>query len=41
MLIVKNNRVERFMEDDDSTTPLKSLKDSVTGWFEPELMPIR
>ena len=28
VLVVKNNRVERFMEDDESTTPLKSLMET-------------
>jgi hypothetical protein len=39
ILVVKNNRVERFMEDDQSTTPLKSLVESVTGLFEPDRRP--
>lgn len=39
VLVVKENRVERFMEDDESTTPLKSLTDSVRGWFEPVPVP--
>jgi hypothetical protein len=38
-LIVKNNLVERSMEDDDSTTPLQSLKDSVRSWFEYDVVP--
>jgi hypothetical protein len=39
VLVVKNNRVERFMEDDQSTTPLKSLMESITGMFEPDSRP--
>jgi hypothetical protein len=38
-LIVRNNLVERSMEDDESTTPLQSLKDSVRGWFEYDMVP--
>jgi hypothetical protein len=34
VLIMKNDRIERFMDDDESTTPLKRLKESITGWFE-------
>ena len=34
VLVVKDNRVERFMEDDESTTPLKSLMERISGWFE-------
>ena len=41
VLVVKNNRVERFMEDDQSTTPLKSLMESITGLFEPDSQPAR
>jgi hypothetical protein len=41
VLVVKNNRVERFMEDDQSTTPLKSLMESITGMFEPDSRPTR
>jgi hypothetical protein len=41
VLVVKNNRVERSMEDDHSTTPLKSLVESVTGLFEPDSQPAR
>jgi hypothetical protein len=37
VLIVKGNRIERFMEDDPSTTPLQSLKDSVSHWFDSEM----
>jgi hypothetical protein len=42
VLIVKSDRVERFMDDDHSpTTPLKSLVENVTGWFYPEPPPQR
>jgi hypothetical protein len=43
VLVVKNNRVERFMEDDDrpTTTPLQSLLESVSGLFDSELPPQR
>ena len=41
VLVVKNNRVERFMDDDQSTTPLKSLMESVSGLFEPDSRPQR
>ncbi len=41
VLVVKNNRIERFMEDDQSTTPLKSLMESVSGLFEPDSRPQR
>jgi hypothetical protein len=38
VLVVKNNRVERFMDDDHpSTTPLQSLLESVGGLFDSEL----
>jgi hypothetical protein len=37
VLIVKDNRVERFMDDEQpSSSPWKNLVDIVTGWFEPE-----
>jgi hypothetical protein len=37
MLVVKEDRVERFMDDEQvSSTPWKSLTDVVTGWFQPE-----
>ena len=37
VLVVKDNRVERAVEDDPTpTTPLKSLMNSVSGLFEPE-----
>jgi hypothetical protein len=36
VLIVKDNRVERFMDDEQSSsTPWKSLMDIVRGMFEP------
>jgi hypothetical protein len=41
VLLVKANRVERFVEDDESTSPWKSLKESFTGWFEPDIRPLR
>jgi hypothetical protein len=41
ILLVKNNRVERFMDDDLSTTPLKSLLESITGLFEADTRPTR
>ena len=41
VLVVKNNRIERFMEDDESTTPLKSLVESITGLFESDSRPTR
>jgi hypothetical protein len=37
VLIVKDNRVERFMDDEQpSSSPWKNLVNIVTGWFEPE-----
>jgi len=36
-LIVKNDRVERFMDDDPSRTPLKNLMDSFMSWFQADL----
>ncbi len=39
VLVVKNDRVERSMEDDQSTTPLKSLMESVSGFFELDSRP--
>jgi hypothetical protein len=37
VLVVKDNRVERLVEDDPSrTTPLKSLMNRIRGLFEPE-----
>ena len=37
MLNVKEDRVERFMDDEQAaSTPWKSLKEMVTGWFEPD-----
>jgi hypothetical protein len=41
VLIVKNDRIERSMDDDKSTTPLKSLVESITGLFEPDSRPTR
>jgi hypothetical protein len=42
VLVVKNNRVERFMEDDHSTpTPLQSLLEGISGLFDSELPPKR
>ena len=41
VLIVKNDRIERSMDDDQSTTPLKSLVESITGMFEPDSRPTR
>jgi hypothetical protein len=41
VLVVKNNRVERFMEDDHSTTPLKNLVESISEMFEPDSRPVR
>ena len=41
VLVVKNDRIERFMEDDQSTTPLKSLVESIRGLFEPDSRPGR
>jgi hypothetical protein len=38
VLIVRANRVERFLDDDESTTALKSMKESVGSWFEPAPM---
>ena len=36
MLVVKEDRVERFMDDEQaSSIPWKNLTDIVTGWFEP------
>jgi hypothetical protein len=36
MLIVKEDRVERFMDDEQpSSTPWKSIADIVTEWFQP------
>ena len=39
VLVVKDNQIERFMDDDDSTTPAKSLWDAISGLFEPETAP--
>ena len=41
VLIVKNDRIERSMDDDQSTSPLKSLAESITGLFEPDSRPTR
>jgi hypothetical protein len=41
VLIVKNDRIERSMDDDQSMTPLKSLVESITGLFEPDSRPTR
>jgi hypothetical protein len=41
VLTVKNDRIERSMDDDQSMTPLKSLVESITGLFEPDSRPTR
>jgi hypothetical protein len=37
VLAVKKDQVERFMDDDPSRTPFKSLLDNVLSWFEAEV----
>jgi hypothetical protein len=37
VLTVKKDQVERFMDDDPSRTPIKSLLDNVQSWFESEV----
>jgi hypothetical protein len=37
VLTVKKDQVERFMDDDPSRTPLKSLLDNIQSWFEAEV----
>ncbi len=37
VLELKNNRVERFMDDDPTRTPFKTLMDNVMAWFESEV----
>jgi hypothetical protein len=37
VLVVKKDQVERFMDDDPSRTPFKSLMDNVKAWFESEV----
>jgi hypothetical protein len=37
VLVVKNNRVERFMDEDESRTPLQNLLESVREWFMSDL----
>jgi hypothetical protein len=39
VLVLKEDRVERFMEDDLSTTPWQRLSDSIISWFQPEAAP--
>jgi hypothetical protein len=41
VLVVKNDRIDRSMDDDQSTTPLKSLVESITELFEPDSRPAR
>jgi hypothetical protein len=37
ILVLKKDQVERFMEDDPTRTPLKSLMDNVIAWFESDV----
>ena len=37
VLVLKKDRVERFMDDDPTRTPLKTLMDNVKAWFESEI----
>jgi hypothetical protein len=41
VLVVKNNRVERFTDEEEATTPIQRLKATVSAWWETELRPIR
>jgi hypothetical protein len=35
VLVVKSNRVERFMEDDEDTTSVQNLSDRIRDWMRP------
>ena len=37
VLVLKKDQVERFMDDDPTRTPLKTLMDNVKAWFESEI----
>jgi hypothetical protein len=37
VLIVKKDRVERFMDDDPTRTPFKALMENFMSWFESEV----
>jgi hypothetical protein len=37
VLVLKKDQVERFMDDDPTRTPLKTLMDNVKAWFESEV----
>jgi hypothetical protein len=37
VLTVKNNQVERFMDDDPSRTPVRNLMESFMSWFQADL----
>jgi hypothetical protein len=40
-LVVRNNLVERSVEDDETTTPLQIFGERIKGWVSSELMPAR
>jgi hypothetical protein len=37
VLVLKKDQVERFMDDDPTRTPFKTLMDNVMGWFESDV----
>jgi hypothetical protein len=37
VLIVKNDQVERFMDDDPTRTPFKALMENIKSWFVSEV----
>ena len=41
VLNVRPNEVEKYMEDDESSTPLGRLGDRINEWISAELTPLR
>jgi hypothetical protein len=41
VLQIKSNEVVKFMDDETATTPLGRLRERISDWVSPELIPLR